>query len=135
MSPTPTDRKQQFLDVLSREHERTMRVLRAFPAERGDLRPHPRAPTARDLAWVMRMGESLMVKALTTGFDWAHPTAPPPVPASIRDVAGAVDEQYRRVVATLEAFDEARLDETVQFFTGPKTLGEWKGHASRWMTA
>jgi uncharacterized damage-inducible protein DinB len=127
MSPSALDRRQQFLDALSKEHDRTMRVLRAYPAGKSDFKPHPKSQTARELAWVLAMGHSLMVKALTTGFDWSKPSAPlPHAPATTAEIADALEQEYRQVVETLRGFEESRLDETVQFMTGPKTLGDWK---------
>jgi len=44
--------KQQFLDAYDREHGITMRLLRAYPKDKADLRPDPKLRTARELAWV-----------------------------------------------------------------------------------
>ncbi len=78
----PKSRKEQFGEALEREHERTMRVLRAYPDDQSDFRPHPRSRSAREVAWPLALGqERLMLKALTTGFDWSKPPdAPPPLP-------------------------------------------------------
>src|SRR5579884_3556932 len=43
--------KQAFLDTYDREHATTLRVLRAYPADQADLRPHPRCRSAREIAW------------------------------------------------------------------------------------
>jgi hypothetical protein len=42
--------REQFLAAYEREHATTMRVLRAYPADRLDLQPHP-GPTA-DEPWM-----------------------------------------------------------------------------------
>ena len=77
---TPSARD-TFLQTLEREHATTVRVLRAYPADRLDLQPHPKSKTARDLAWLFVQEQGLVEKAITTGFDWsAPPSAPPPVP-------------------------------------------------------
>ena len=44
--------KKQFLEVFDEEHDRTMRVLHAYPEDKLDFRPHPKAKTAGELAWV-----------------------------------------------------------------------------------
>src|ERR1700730_16657063 len=44
--------KQQFLDTYEQEHQRTMRVLRAYPKAKVELQPHPKCKTARELAWM-----------------------------------------------------------------------------------
>ena len=52
MALTP---KQQFLEDYDKEHATTMRVLRAYPADKLDLRPHEKSRTARELAWVFML--------------------------------------------------------------------------------
>lgn len=63
----PKSAKQRFLDTFAREHERTMRVLRAYPDDQSDFRPHPRSRTAREVA-------RPLVLAGTPGLVW--PRAP-----------------------------------------------------------
>jgi uncharacterized damage-inducible protein DinB len=120
-------RKQLFLDAFEREHERTMRVLRAYPNDQSDFRPHERSRSAREVAWPLVLGqERLMVKALTAGFDWSGPQEPlPPMPATIGEIADAAEHAHRKAVDAFVAADDSRLDGTVQFFVGPKTLGDY----------
>lgn len=127
MSQPTFSRKQQFLEAFEQEHERTMRVLRAYPAGKESLKPHPKCQSAREIAWVLCMGQSLMVKALTTGFDWSKPSAPlPQPPGTIAEIAEMAERERGRVVETLRGLEEGKLDETVQFFVAPKTLGDFR---------
>ena len=54
--------REQFLEAYEREHATTMRVLRAYPPDKVDLKPHPKCKTARELAW-MFVGERSLGKA------------------------------------------------------------------------
>jgi uncharacterized damage-inducible protein DinB len=119
--------KQQFLEAFEREHGRTMRVLRAYPDAKSDFKPHERSRSAREIAWPLALGqERLMLKALTTGLDWSKPQDPPqPMPATISEIAAAVEGSYRKVVDALKSADDAKLDGSVPFFVAPKTLGEF----------
>jgi len=116
--------KQVFLEAFQREHVTTMRVLRAYPDDKLDLKPHPKAKTARDVIWPVALGDGLIAKALTTGFDWSKPGKPVGPPATVAEMAEAFDRDHQRVVEVLQGVDEASLGETVKFFTGPKTLGD-----------
>lgn len=118
--------KQQFLDSFAQEHERTMRVLRAYPDDQTDFRPHERSRTAREIAWPIVLGqERLMVKAATTGFDWSTPPSKPPAaPETMSAIANAAEEAHRKAVEAVRGADEAKLDGSVKFFVGPKTLGD-----------
>jgi uncharacterized damage-inducible protein DinB len=117
--------RQAFLGAFQREHPVTLRVLRAYPEDQLELKPHPRAKTARDVIWPVALGDGLITKALTTGFDWAKPSGPPAAPpATVAEMAEAFEREHRRALDALAAVDDAALEGTVQFFTGPKTLGD-----------
>jgi uncharacterized damage-inducible protein DinB len=120
--------KQHFEEMFEQEHGRTMRVLRAYPDDQSEFKPQARSRTARDLAWPLVLGqERLMVKALTTGFDWSKPPdAPPNAPAKMSEIATAAEHAYATAKEALHNADEARLGGTVQFFVAPKTLGDFK---------
>ena len=77
--------KQLFSEAFEREHATTLRVLRAFPDDQSDFKPSEKAKTAREIVWTLVLGqERLMLKALTTGFDWSAPRTPPPAaPATV----------------------------------------------------
>ena len=120
------DRRKQFLDTLEKEHARTMRVLRAYPAGQEDFRPHPKARTAKEVAAPLWLGQSLLLRALTTGFDWSKPSSPPKPPATIAELADEVEKAHRQVVETLGSVEDASLDETVRFMVAPKTLGDFR---------
>lgn len=125
--------KKHFLEALGREYERTLRLLRAFPADKADFKPHEKSSSARDVAYTLARGSALMTKALTTGFDWSKPGAPPPTPETMAEVVKAVETQYGQLVETATRMQEAELDETVQFFVAPKTLGDVTKMDFLWM--
>jgi uncharacterized damage-inducible protein DinB len=119
------DQRQQFLDVFEREHATTLRVLRAFPANQSDLRPHPRAKTALELAWMFVMEMGLAKRALTTGFDWSAPRSGiPPAPDSLDAVIAAFDEAHKGIVSLVQGLPDDQLGRTVQFPSGPGKIGD-----------
>jgi uncharacterized damage-inducible protein DinB len=117
--PTP---KQQFLDAFEQEHGKTMRVLRAYPTDKSELRPHSKCKNARELAWMFVLEQGAAEKALTTGFDWSTPPNFPPAPGSFEAVLGALEQGHERVAELLRGAREDELFETVKFFAGPKTI-------------
>lgn len=119
------DAKQQFLDAYDKEHATTMRVLRAYPPDQLDLKPHPRSNSARDLAWIFVLERGLgtavwndeIVKGGLTG-------KPPKPPEDWEALLGALEkahQDFRNLVAS--ASDED-LSGNVHFFVAPKTMGE-----------
>ncbi|MGI9078030.1 MAG: DinB family protein [Gemmatimonadaceae bacterium] len=126
--------KQQFLGVYEHEHRTTLRVLRAYPEDKLDLRPHAKCKTARELAWLMVKEQEMIEKALTTGFDWSAPPAPPPAPpATIAEIVDALDKAHRRVVEAVQGEKDEQLSGTVKFFVAPKTMGDVPKTQFIWM--
>ena len=123
-APT-TSPKQRFLETYEREHDTTMRVLRAYPADKADFRPNERCKTARELAWVFavepRLGTMFMNDAFASGMPSGKPPEPP---TSWDEIVGGVEQAHREFAEFVRAMPEERLDATSKFFTAPKTLGD-----------
>jgi uncharacterized damage-inducible protein DinB len=122
--PTPTP-KQQFLDGFNRETATTLKVVRAYPADKLDLKPAPSSNSARDLMWLFAMEQGLAEKALTTGFDWSQPPGKlPSAPDAHADILKAVEGAFERTRALVAQMPDSQMGDTVKFFVAPKTLGD-----------
>lgn len=110
--------KQQFHDVFTRELLVTRRVLLALPEEHSEFRPHPRARTARELAWSFSLVQASTAAALTD--QWAWPPHFPAAPESYDAVLTSFDATAQAVLHALANVPEARLFATVPFMAGPK---------------
>lgn len=125
--------KQYFLDNYEKEHATTMKVLRAFPRERAELRPHPRSKSALELAWVFvlerGLGEMLMQDAFAKG-----PPAgeAPPTPESWDEVLSALEAAHRRFAEVVRGFSDEQMQEQVSFFTAPQTMGKYTRMDAAW---
>ena len=53
-----------FLDVFTKEHATTVKVIRALPPGQGEFRPHPRSQCARELAFTFVLEQNLISLAL-----------------------------------------------------------------------
>ncbi|HEX6371745.1 MAG TPA: DinB family protein, partial [Longimicrobium sp.] len=121
-SSSPRD---TFLRALEREHATTVRVLRAYPPDKLDLKPHPRSKSARELAFLFIMEQVLAQKAMTTGFDWSTPPAgPPPAPEMMDEIIAAFEQGHAKMVERVREMTEEELGGTARFFVAPKTLGD-----------
>ena len=117
--------RERLIRVFEEENARTLRVLRAYPADQAELKPSEKSKTARELAWLFVMEAGLAEKALTTGFDWsAPPPSPPEPPADFGAVVDAVEKAQARIVEILRGMGDDDMTGTVQFFVAPKTLGD-----------
>jgi uncharacterized damage-inducible protein DinB len=117
--------KEHFLATLAREHLKTLRVLKAYPEDKRNLKPSERSMSTLELVQILVTGQEMLVAALTTGFDWSGaPRARAVIPASMASGIRKLDEVHADLVSILKEFPPARLGDTIQFFVGPKTLGD-----------
>ncbi|MDQ3949381.1 MAG: DinB family protein [Gemmatimonadota bacterium] len=120
-----TNPKQRFLETYEQEHEKTMRVLRAFPAEQSEFRPNNLCKSARELAWVFAIEPRLGTMVFNDAFASGVPSGKPPqAPASWDAVVGAVEQAHKDFADMVRSMPDEKLDQTVKFMTGPKQLGD-----------
>jgi uncharacterized damage-inducible protein DinB len=131
-STTPTP-KQQFLASYEREHATTMRVLRAYPTDKLDLRPHPKCKTARELAWMFVLERGLGTRVMNNEFAKGVPSgAPPSPPESWQDILGALEKAHKDFADLVASIPDDKMFDPVKFFTAPKTLDDIPGLDFLW---
>lgn len=119
----PPSPKQQFADVYGKEHATTLKVLKAYPADRASYRPHERSNSALQLAWTFVVENNVAIAALKGPLDLGGGF--PPAPATFAEVLAAYEASAKEMMKVLEATPDARLGETVKFFSGPKQMADY----------
>ena len=121
--PSP---KAQFLDAYEREHAITMKVLRAFPPEQAELRPHAMCKTARELAWVFVLERGLGKAGLANVFASGDAGGPSPAaPASWDAVLVALEAAHADFRNTFASYTDEQLLEPIKFFGGPEDVDRY----------
>ncbi len=115
--------KEQFLSVLEREFPTTMKVLKAFPSTKGDIKPHAKSKSARELAWNFVTEEKAGAQALDGAIDF---NKIPPAPASLQDIISTFEREHRAFVERIKKTPDAELNKPVKFFTGPKRMEDMR---------
>jgi uncharacterized damage-inducible protein DinB len=115
--------KEQFLGAVEREFATTMKVLRAFPATKGDLKPTTKCRTAKDLAWTFVFEQKAGEQALDGAIDMAKL---PAAPATLQDVIATYERSHEAFVERVKRTPEAELNKTVKFFVAPKQMGDMR---------
>ena len=113
--------KEQFLGAMEREFPTTMRVLRAFPAGKGDLKPTARCRSAKELAWTFVVEQKASEQALDGAINLGKL---PPAPGSLPEVIATYEQAYKAFTERVKKTPEAELNTTVKFFVGPKQMGD-----------
>src|SRR5690606_13801429 len=94
--------KQQFLQAYDREHDTTMRVLRAFPVDRLDLKHNDKCRATRSLARVFAAERWLGIMVFNDEFveRMESGSAPPPPEdwAELLTPIEAAHQDFRRLI-------------------------------------
>jgi uncharacterized damage-inducible protein DinB len=116
--------KQQYLEGFERETATTLKVLKAYPEDQSELRPHERLKTARELAAMFTM-EMAAIDAVVRG-TFTFPPKGPPMPQNWKEVIEAFEKVRTSALEALRDVSDASLGSgTVPFLTAPKTPGQW----------
>src|SRR3989304_4885896 len=128
--PSP---RETFLRKYEQEHATTMKVLRAYPPEQAELRPHPKLKTARERSWIFvlerGLGEHIFRDAFANGIVSGEAQ---PAPAKWEDVISALEQAHQQFATVFQSFTDEELKEQVSFFSGPGVLGKFSRLEIAW---
>ena len=106
------DEQSLFTKFWIDESKTTRKVLSRIP-EGSDYRPDPKSRTAREIAWQIVCEEKMIIDALESGkAEWA----PPPLPATMKEVLDAYDKQSAGMDRRWQALPKDRWDGSMEFF-------------------
>jgi uncharacterized damage-inducible protein DinB len=117
--------KQEFLETYDDEHAKTMRVLRAYPKDKLDLRPHPKLKNARELAFVFVLECGLGTKVWNDEFASGPPkggAGTPTPPQDWDELLAVLQKAHKDFRELISAASDEELHATVHFMSGPKTM-------------
>jgi len=115
--------KGQFLNAMSREHATTLKVLKAFPNAKSEMKPHAKCKTARELAWNFVTEQKASEMALEGALDLGRIGTPP---ATLPEVISTYEKEHASFLNRLKKMPDGDLNKTVKFMTGPKQMGDMR---------
>ena len=115
--------KQKFEEAWAREMAITMKVLRAFPPDQLAFRPHPSSRTAMELAWTF-IFEGIGGAQAVQGDMKFPPPGMPQMPTTWPAMITEVEKALRVMLDRSRKVDEAQLNTTVKFATGPGQMSD-----------
>jgi uncharacterized damage-inducible protein DinB len=114
------DEKALFTKFWTNEAKTTLKVLGRIP-EGSDYKPDPKSRTAQQIAWQIVGEEKMIIEALETGkVEWA----PPPMPASMKDVVAEYERQSADIVRRWNALPAERWNGDLEFFGHPRSASQ-----------
>src|SRR5262245_4369327 len=100
------DEQALFTQFWVDESKAMQKVLSRIP-EGSDYRPDPRSRTAQEIAWQIVCEEKMLIDALESGkVEWA----PPPMPATMKEVLLAYEEQSAEMPRRWKSLPATRWD-------------------------
>jgi uncharacterized damage-inducible protein DinB len=115
--------KQKFQEAWDRESATTMKLLRAYPENQTDLKPHAASRSAKDLAWTF-VFEGVAGSQAVQGEMKFPPPNMPPMPTNWKGMVGEVEKALKVMSDKVRKVDDAQLNTTVKFKTGPKQVSD-----------
>lgn len=126
----PHSEKAQLIRNFERELPTTLRVLHAFPAEKASYTPHERSTSALNLAWTFVQENELAMMALKGPIQFGQL---PKAPATMGEIIDAYEASAKNYLKALAATPDSRMDETIQFPSGPGKMGDVRVIDFAWM--
>jgi len=118
--------KQEFLETYDEEHAKTMRVLKAYPADKLDLRPHPKLKTAKELTFVFILERGLGTKVWHDEYASGPPvggSGTPKPPETWDELLATLEKVHNDFRDLVSAASDEELHANVHFMVGPKQMG------------
>lgn len=123
--------KQKFEEAWQREAATTLKVLRAFPPDKMDFKPDPSSRSARELAFTF-IFEGVGGSQATQGEFKFPPPGMPEMPATWPAMIAEVEKAVKLMIERVRKADEAHLNTTVKFATGPKQMSDMRRLGVLW---
>jgi uncharacterized damage-inducible protein DinB len=115
--------KQKFQEAWDRESALTLKILKAYPQDKTDFKPHPTCRSAKDLAWTFVFEGVGGAQAVQGEMKFPPPNMPP-MPPNWQGMIGEVERALKQIGDKVKKVDDAQLNTTVKFMTGPKQISD-----------
>ena len=122
--------KEMYLQSWEREFQTSLKVLRAYPADKLDFKPHERSKSARELAWTF-VGNEKFIDMVIKGELDMNPGPKPP--ASFQEILSTLTATHTQMVEKVKKLSEADFNATIKFPTGPNQMGDLRRADIMWM--
>jgi hypothetical protein len=112
-----------FLDAFTKEHAKTLQVLRNLPPGQSEFRPHPRSQCARDLAFTFVMEQNLISLAIRDQLKLGG--GAPKAGNDFNMIVDQFDSDFKALVELIKRSPDSAFQGTVDFPVGPGKVAPW----------
>jgi uncharacterized damage-inducible protein DinB len=114
--------KEDFLRICEQEYQTTLRLLKAYPEDKTELRPHEKLRTARELAWGLTNNEPWMLNGIMSGNFMGGERVD--APATMREIIENYERVHSDAISKIKRMNDSDLNKSVDFFVAPKQMGK-----------
>ena len=108
--------KEMFLDTWKREHDTLLRVLKAYPEDKLDMKPSEKSRTAKELAWVFAAEIAVLEGALDGHIDFSKM---PPMPGSYGEILSSAETFNKKIVSKLRKLSTRQWHQKISWMVAP----------------
>jgi uncharacterized damage-inducible protein DinB len=114
--------KEMFLDAWEREYSTTLKVLKAYPPEKQDMKPSEKSKSAKELAWVFPSEENgAFIGAMNGKIDWEKMEK---APKTFNQAVERYEKDHQDVVRKFKAAADSELNMDMDFMVAPKKVAK-----------
>jgi uncharacterized damage-inducible protein DinB len=124
--------KDMFLQTWEREFQTTLKVLKAYPADKLDLKPAEKSKSARDLAFVFTGEQALVDMALKGKIEFTG--GGHPAPNTMNEIIASYETAVKANMEKVKAMSDADYNSMIGWFVAPKTPGQVRKADVLWLT-
>jgi len=122
--------KEMFLKTWEREFQTTFKVLKAYPANKLDFKPHERSMSAGELAWSFPMEDRMAVHGAVNGrINFENSPKPP---ATLAEMLTVYEKEHKELAGKLKNFSETDLNKAIPYQMEPGKMGEIRAGDLLW---
>lgn len=123
--------KEMFLKNWEREYQTTLKILRAYPTDKLDLKPSEKSKSARELAFVFAGEQAIADMAIKGKIEF--PENPPAPPKALNDIISAFEQAVQANMNKVKSMSDADYNSMVGWFVAPKTPGQIRKADLLWL--
>jgi len=122
--------KELYLQRYDDEFRTTLKILKAYPEDKLDLKASERSQSAKDLAWLFVVSQTVIEQAIKGELNFE---GFPKAPANLEEIISAYQRSHEILMPKLRQLPESEFDKTMKFFVGPKQMGDVRKGEIFWL--
>jgi len=126
MSPQTMSEKDQYLAGTEREFQTTLKCIKAFPADKLDMKPSPKSNSARDVIWTLAGDNMLAAMVAEKDLTPEDFKAMPPAPKTLDELIKGFEESNRKRAEAIEKLSDEQFNSMTPFIEGPGKMGQFR---------